>query len=304
MKVLFMGTPDIAAEMLRRIAPKQQVVGVFCQPDKPVGRKAVVTPPPVKVAARQLDIPVYQPVKLKDGGAAQLVRELAPDLIAVVAYGRLLPQEILDIPPKGCVNIHASLLPLYRGAAPIQHALLDGVTQTGVTAMYMAEELDAGDIIAQQPMTVTDQDDAATLFARVAEQGGQLLAQTLAAIEQGIATRTPQDTAQVTFAPPLTKEMGHFSFDEQAHVIFNKVRALCLWPNAWFTRDGKAVKVLKAHAAEQDGTPGTVLSLKPLTVAVGGGAIQLLQVKPEGSRLMDGRDYAMGLRIKEGQSLI
>lgn len=304
MRVLFMGTPDIAADMLGRIAPEHDIVGVFCQPDKPVGRKAVITPPPVKVAAQQLDIPVYQPVKLKDGTAAQLIRDLAPQLIAVVAYGRILPKEILDIPPMGCINIHVSLLPQYRGAAPIQHALLNGETETGVTAMYMAEGLDTGDVIAQVLMPITDEDDAATLFARSADVGGDLLAQTIADIEKGDICRCPQDDSQATFAPPLTKQAGLFTFEDNARDIFNKVRALCIWPNAYFIQDEKTIKVLKAQYSPKTGKPGVVLSLQPLTVAAKDGAVQLLEVKPQGGRLMQGRDYAMGLRIKEGQQFV
>lgn len=299
-----MGTPDIAADMLRRIAPAHDVCGVFCQPDKPAGRSAAVTPPPVKIAAVALGIPVYQPVKMKDRSAAALVRELAPDIIVVVAYGRLLPKEILDIPPMGCVNIHVSLLPRYRGAAPVQHALLAGETQTGVSAMYMDEGLDTGDIIAQIPIDISEDDDAWTLFARSAQVGGQLLEETLCDIENGAARRTPQNAEKATYAPPLKKEMGLFDFNGDAREIVNKVRALCLWPAAWFVRGGKTVKVLEARYSALCGAPGEVLSTRPLTVAAKNGAVVLLQVKPEGKRLMSGRDYAMGQRIKETQFLV
>lgn len=299
-----MGTPDIAASMLARIAPQQKVCGVFCQPDKPLGRKAVVTPPPVKVAAQALGIPVYQPLKLKDGAAADTVRALAPDIIVVVAYGRILPREILEIPPEGCVNIHVSLLPKYRGAAPIQHALLNGETETGVTAMYMAEGMDTGDIIAQVRLPITEEDDAATLFARAADAGGALLEQVLDDIAAGTARRQPQNEALASYAPPLSKDMGRFTFEEDARRIFGKVRGLCLWPNAYFERAGRTVKVLKARLSDAAGQPGQVLSLQPLTVATQDGALQLLEVKPEGGRLMTGREYAMGLRLKEGQFLI
>lgn len=303
MRILFMGTPDIAVVMLRALAREQEIVGVFCQPDKPVGRKAVITPPPVKMAAEELGIPVYQPTKLRDGSAAQTIQSLAPDMIAVVAYGRILPKEILDIPPKGCVNIHASLLPKYRGAAPVQTALLEGEAVTGVTAMYMDEGLDTGDAIAFAECPITDEDDAVTMFEKLGEIGARLLCRTASDIERGEAKRCPQNGDNATFAPPFTRESGAFAWDESARAIFNKARALCIWPNAYFEYDGKKIKLMQARPLAQSGRPGEILSIDPLVVAAGDGAVELREVKPEGSRLMRGAEWAAGRRFKAGDKL-
>ncbi len=295
-----MGTPEIAAEMLRAVATEHTVCGVVCQPDKPVGRKAVITPPPVKVAAEALGLPVYQPVKLRDGAAAQTLAAWQPDLAVVVAYGRLLPKELLDIPRLGCLNIHVSLLPKYRGAAPIQHALLNGETETGVTAMFLDEGLDTGDIAAVRRFPIAPEDDAGDLFARAAKEGAALLLEVLAQIERGAVTRTKQDDAQASFAPPVDAKTGQFAFTEDAADIVNKVRALALWPNASFVQDGRKVKVKKARVAEGGGEPGAVLSLHPLTVAAGSGAVILETVCPEGKKEMSGTSFAAGLRLRCG----
>ena len=304
MRILFMGTPDIAAVMLDALAREQTVVGVFCQPDKPVGRKAVLTAPPVKQLAQRLGIPVFQPTRLRDGAAAAKIRELNPDLIAVVAYGRILPREILEIPPKGCVNIHASLLPEYRGAAPVQTALLKGASLTGVTAMYMDEGLDTGDIIEASSCRITDDDDAVTLFDRLGKIGAGLLCRTVSAIEKGTAGRRSQPEEGVSFAPPFTRESGKFSWNESARDIFNKARALCIWPNAYFEYEGKKIKLMKARSVARTGNPGEILALDPLTVAAGDEAVELLEVKPEGSRQMRGSEWAAGRRFRTGDNLL
>ncbi len=304
MRILFMGTPDIAAVMLRALAREQEIAGVFCQPDKPVGRKAVITPPPVKLLAQELGLPVFQPAKLRDGKAAETIRALAPDMIAVVAYGRILPKEILEIPPKGCVNIHASLLPKFRGAAPVQTALLAGERVTGVTAMYMDEGLDTGDTIAFTKCPITDEDDAVSMFDKLGEAGAGLLCETAAAIERGEAKRTPQNHGAATFAPPFTRESGAFGWDEPARAIFNKARALCIWPNACFSYGEKKIKLMKARVLARSGRPGEILSVDPLVVAAGEGAVELCEVKPEGSRQMRGAEWAAGRRFKAGDSLL
>lgn len=304
MRVLFMGTPEIAAACLKALNAQQKVVGVICQPDKPVGRRAIITPPPVKLAALDMGLPVYQPAKLRDGAAAELIRSLKPELIAVVAYGRILPKEILDIPRFGCVNIHASLLPKYRGAAPIQHALLNDEKTTGVCSMYMDEGLDTGDIIASRELEITDADDEATLFVRLGALGALLLCETARDIENGIFARAPQNDAEASYAPPLQKHEGEFKWTDDARAIFCKIRALSMWPNAFFCEDGKTVKALKAAFVESSAECGRVLALKPLTIAADGGAVSLLEVKPEGSRLMSGREWAAGRRLKVGDSVL
>lgn len=304
MRVLFMGTPEIAAVCLKALSREHEIVGVFCQPDKPVGRKAVITPPPVKIAATELALPVFQPQKLRDGDAERVVRELNPDLIAVVAYGRILPREILEIPPLGCVNIHASLLPKFRGAAPIQRALLDDVKETGVCAMYMTEELDAGDIISARRVGVSDGDDAASLFVKMSVEGAKLLCETVRDIENGVIRRVPQNDELASFAPPIDKREGEFSWGDNAREIFCRVRAFSIWPNAYFIYDGKTVKVLRARFVESGAPDGQIISLDPLTIAARGGAIELLEVKPEGSRLMTGSEWAAGRRFKVGDSVL
>lgn len=303
MRILFMGTPEIAAVMLREIAKENEICGVFCQPDKPVGRKAIITPPAVKTTALELGIPVFQPQKLRDGEAAKTVWELAPELIAVVAYGRILPKEILDIPRFGCVNIHASLLPKYRGSAPMQHALLDGVRTTGVSAMFMDEGMDTGDIIEQRVIELSEDDDAEKLFERSGVLGASLLCDTVRAIAAGTAKRTPQDNAVATMAPMLTKEQGLFCFEDDAHEIACKVRGLSIWPNAYFEHAGKKIKVLKAHESDRSGAPGEVLGRSPLCIAAKNGSIELVEVKPEGSRAMSGSEWSAGLRLHEGDLL-
>ncbi len=300
MKVFFMGTPEIAAHILGRIARAHEVVGVFCQPDKPVGRKGVLTAPPVKTAAQELGIPVFQPVKLRDGSAADIVRASGADITVVAAYGRLLPDDVLAAPRLGSVNVHVSLLPKYRGAAPIQHALLCGEKRTGVTAMYMARELDAGDIIDVRPIDIGDEDDAASLFKKSAEEGAELIVKVLGDIESGRARRRPQDESEASFAPPLTKELAPFTFADGARDIFNRVRALCIWPVAEFTAWGKRVKVVRCALSDGEGRPGEILSFKPLTVAARGGAVALLEVKPESSSLMSGDQWAAGRRLGAG----
>ncbi|MEG0750542.1 MAG: methionyl-tRNA formyltransferase [Oscillospiraceae bacterium] len=298
MRILFAGTPEIAATMLRSLAFEHEICGAFCQPDKPVGRKAVVTAPAVKLAALELGIPVFQPTTLRDGAAAQIIRNLAPELIAVVAYGKLLPKEVLEIPPRGCVNIHASLLPKYRGAAPIQRALMNGERSIGVCSMYMDEGLDTGDIIESVMLEVSDCDDAVTMFARVGVCGAQLLSRTANAIERGDISRTPQRGELASFAPPLKKEEGAFCWTDDARDIFNKVRALSLWPNAFFVYAGRTIKVIKSRAIEFNAPCGEIISLNPLTVAASGGAVELLEIKPEGSRQMTGREWSVGQRLK------
>ncbi|MEA4911324.1 MAG: methionyl-tRNA formyltransferase [Oscillospiraceae bacterium] len=303
MRILFMGTPEIAATMLRALAAQQEICGVFCQPDKPVGRKQILTAPPVKQLALQLGVPVYQPVKLRDGTAEACIRSLAPDLIAVVAYGRILPKALLDIPPRGCVNIHASLLPQYRGAAPIQRAVENGDAVTGVTAMYMDEGMDTGDIIEMVRVPIGDTDDAASMFDKLGEAGAALLVKTVRAIESGTAVRTPQPADGCTLAPPITKQEGLFGFSDDARRIVNKTRAFCQWPNAYFQIKGKTVKVLRAAHVSETGEAGAVLARDPLTVAARGGAVQLLEVKPEGGRAMTGAQWAAGLRLKIGDRI-
>lgn len=304
MKVLFMGTPQLAARILEGIAGAHEICGLFCQPDRPAGRRGALTPPEAKFTAQRMGVAVFQPESLKAAETLTLIKALAPELIAVAAYGKILPKEILNQPPFGCVNIHASLLPKYRGASPLQHALLNGETATGVTAIQMNEGLDTGDILGARPFEILESDDANRLYERAAQQGTALLSEVLAEIADGRATRAPQDNAQASFAPMLTKEMGLFDFDQPAREIFNRVRALCRWPVAYFMFDGYKVKV---HAARclprQVGAPGEILSVNPLVAAARDGAVELVSLTPAGGRTMPGGAFGSGRGLKRGDSL-
>lgn len=306
MRILFMGTPDIAAQSLSAILAqgRHTVCAVFTREDKPVGRKQVLTAPPVKTLALEHGIPVYQPRTLRTPEAAQTVRALAPDIIVVVAYGRILPGEILSIPPHGAVNLHVSLLPKYRGAAPVQWSVINGDKRTGVTIMQLDEGLDTGDILRVAPVDIGAEETSGELFERVSALGAQTLLQSLDDVEQGRAQPVPQDDALATLAPPLTKEMALFSFERDARSLHDLIRGLNPWPVAYFVHGGKKIKVLAARLDEQaKGRPGEVLCTKPLTVACGSGALTLVQVVPEGSRAMDGAAWAAGRRLRAGDML-
>ena len=304
MRILFMGTPDIAAASLRRlIGAGHDICGVFTRADKPVGRKQVLTAPPVKQVALEHDIPVYQPTTLRDGEAARIIRELAPELCVVVAYGRILPPEVLAIPPKGCINLHVSLLPKYRGAAPVQWAVLNGDAETGVSIMYLDEGLDTGDILKVAPVQIGPEETSGELFERITAQGAETLLEAIDEIAAGTARAVPQDHSKATLAPPLTKEMAKFDFSAAADHLHNLVRGMNPWPMAYFVCEGKKVKVTRSRIAQGTGTPGQVLSTKPLVIACGEGALELCEVVPEGKRPMEGTAWAAGRRFAVGQQL-
>ena len=306
MRILFMGTPDIAAQSLEALyAAGHEICGVFTREDKPVGRKQVLTAPPVKQLALAHGTPVYQPRTLRDGKAAEDIRALAPELIVVVAYGRILPPEVLAIPPKGCINLHVSLLPKYRGSAPVQWAVLNGDAETGVSIMQMDEGLDTGDVLACEKIAIDPEETSGQLFDRVTAVGARVLCETLPAIAAGTLKAEPQARENASVAPMLSKEMAQFHLTDSAEHIHNWVRGMNPWPGAWFvTAGGKKVKVMECRVAESHGeAAGTVLATKPLTVACGEGAVQLLHVVPEGKKPMDGTSFAAGLRLKAGDSL-
>lgn len=305
MKIVFMGTPDIAAQCLREILAqgRHEVCGVFTREDKPVGRKQVLTAPPTKQVALAHNIPVFQPKTLRDGTAVEILRGLSPQLVVVVAYGRILPPEVLALPQYGCVNLHVSLLPKYRGAAPIQWAVLNGDRETGVTVMQMDEGLDTGDILRVQRVPIGPETTSGELFEQVTQVGAKLLCETLDQIEHKETTPHKQDDTQATLAPSLKKEMALFTFDQPAHTLHNHIRGMNPWPVACFEHAGKKVKVLKASVAEGTGAPGTVLALQPLTVACAQGALALETVVPEGKSPMSGHAWAMGRRFCVGDTL-
>jgi methionyl-tRNA formyltransferase len=303
MRILFMGTPDIAASCLEALyAAGHDICAVFTRRDKPVGRKQVLTAPPVKTVALEHGTPVFQPRTLRDGGEDENICALAPDLIVVVAYGCILPASVLAIPKYGCINLHVSLLPKYRGSAPVQWAVLNGDAETGVSIMQMDEGLDTGDVLTCKRIAIDPEETSGELFDRVTAVGAATLCEVIPAIEAGTLTAQPQDHEKASLAPMLSKELAEFHLTDSAAHIHNWVRGMNPWPCAWFvTSAGKKVKVTECRVAESHGeAAGTVLSTKPLTVACGEGAIELLRVVPEGSKPMDGSAFAAGLRLKAG----
>ena len=306
MRILFMGTPDIAADSLAALlGAGHEVCAVFTRRDKPVGRKQILTAPPVKQLAQQHDIPVYQPRTLRDGSSDALIEQLAPDIIVVVAYGCIIPPQLLHVAKYGCINLHVSLLPKYRGSAPIQWAVLNGDAETGVSIMQLDEGLDTGDVLMVEPVAIDPEETSGELFDRVSAVGAKTLVDALAKIEAGQLTPVPQDHSKATLAPPLSKDTARFAFTEDAAHIHNWVRGMNPWPTAWFEQDGKRIKVSECRLAEkpQNAAPGTVLALKPLTVAAQNGAVALLSVTPEGGKPMAGTAWAAGRRLKTGDCL-
>ena len=306
MRILFMGTPDIAADSLAALlGAGHEVCAVFTRRDKPVGRKQILTAPPVKQLAQQHDIPVYQPRTLRDGSSDALIEQLAPDIIVVVAYGCIIPPQLLHVAKYGCINLHVSLLPKYRGSAPIQWAVLNGDAETGVSIMQLDEGLDTGDVLMVEPVAIDPEETSGELFDRVSAVGAKTLVDALAKIEAGQLNPVPQDHSKATLAPPLSKDTARFAFIEDAAHIHNWVRGMNPWPTAWFEQDGKRIKVSECRLAEnpQNAAPGTVLALKPLTVAAQNGAVALLSVTPEGGKPMAGTAWAAGRRLKAGDSL-
>ena len=306
MKIVFMGTPDFAVPSLEGLAEAgHEICGVFTQPDKPVGRhQNKLQPTPVKECAQAHGIPVYQPERLRDGTALALLRELDPELIVAAAYGRILPDDILALPPKGCINVHSSLLPKYRGSAPINWAILNGERETGVTIQKMVHDLDAGDIILQRATPIGADENAAALYDRLALMGGELLTQAVAQIEAGTAACTPQDHAQATQAPMLSKALSPVDWTRSAQAIHNQIRGLYPWPAA--TTDiltGEPVKLWAARTAETPAAarPGTIISAgkEGIDVACGDGRVlRILELQAPGGKRMSVADYLRGHPIQ------
>jgi len=295
-----MGTPAFACPSLEALYEAgHEVCGVFTQPDKPKNRGMQLAPPPVKELALSHGTPVYQPGTLRDGEAANRIRALAPELIVVVAYGKILPKEILDIPPYGCINVHASLLPKYRGAAPIQWAILNGEEVTGTTIMHMDVGLDTGDIIAQAELEIL-QDTAGELFHRLSLQGAKLLVNTIPAILDGTAKRIPQDHARATNAPPLNRDMSPVDWSRRAEEIINQIQGLNPWPMATATFHDKIFKLHAAHvganSVRPSSTPGTILSAGEagLEIACGDGSVMITRLQAPDKKPMAAGEYLRG----------
>lgn len=305
MRIVFMGTPDIAAACLTALCDAgHEVCAVYTRRDKPVGRRQVLTAPPAKEAALARGIPVFQPKTLRDGGEDERIRALAPDVIVVVAYGCILPPSILNMPRLGCINLHVSLLPKYRGSAPVQWAVLNGDTETGVSIMQMDEGVDTGDVLLCRPVEIGAEETSGELFAHVTTVGAAALCKVLPQLEAGTIVPQPQAHAQASAAPMLTKEMAEVRFTQEASQIHNWVRGMNPWPMAWFTCRGRRVKIIECRTASAAGQrPGTVLCVRPLIVACTDGAVELRRVVPEGAKAMDGSAWAAGLRLQTGEML-
>ena len=299
MRILFMGTPDFAVASLRALVEAgHEICGVFTQPDKPKNRGHKMTPPPVKEYALTQNLPVFQPLKMKDGTALAIVQELKPELIVVAAYGRILPEEILQAAPYGAINVHSSILPKYRGAAPINWAILNGETVTGDTIMYMAKELDAGDIIRCAETAIDPDEDAQELTARLAELGAKTLVEVVADMGRGTVTRTPQDHSRSTYAPMLDKTLSPMDFKRSAQALHNQVRGLIPWPCATMALQGKTVKVFRTQVGEEtSAAPGTVVAAdkRGIAVACGDGRVlRITELQPEGGKRMAAAAYLAG----------
>ena len=301
MRVVFMGTPDIAATCLKKIlAEGFEVVGVYTQPDWPKGRGMKLVASPVKEIALAAGIPVFQPENFRQEETVEQLRALKPDVCAVVAYGRILPQKVLDVPAYGCINIHASLLPKYRGSAPYQWAVLDGLTETGVTAMYLTREMDAGDIIDVSKTPIGENETAGQLLDRLAVLGADLLSKTLTRFENGKVPAAAQNEAEVSYAPMLDKTMCPIDWTKTAQQVHNHVRGLHPWPVATMELEGKTFKVHATKVVEGSGNPGEILGLTKtgLRIACGEGAIEILSLQAEGGKRMAAPDYFRGHPLK------
>lgn len=305
MRILFMGTPDFAVASLRRLVEDgHEICGVFTQPDKPKNRGMKLIPSPVKEYALMQNLTLYQPLKARDGAAMSIVEQLAPELIVVAAYGKILPEELLNYPKYGSINVHSSLLPKYRGAAPINWAILNGETETGVSIMYMAAAPDAGDVIAQANTPIDPEEDAQTLTARLAELGAAALSETVTALAEGTATRTPQDESAFTYAPMLSRELSPIDWTRSAHAINCQIRGLIPWPAASTDSvTGETMKVFRSKESGEETTanPGTILSAdkRGIAVACGDGKVlYLTEIQALGGKRMAAADYLRGHPIQ------
>lgn len=303
LNVVFMGTPEFAVPCLTRlIADGHRIAGVFTQPDRPRGRGLATAPPPVKALALAHGLSVYQPAKLRDGQALRLLRALGPDLAVVAAYGRILPGELLAVPPLGCINVHASLLPAWRGAAPIQWSVMAGERKTGVTIMQMDAGLDTGDILLQRETPIGPEETAGELFGRLSVLGAQALSEAVRLLETGQAVRIRQDESLATYAPPIGRELAHLDFEKPAREIVDRVRGLYPSPGAFTLLGGRVLKVHKAVPAPGlSGRPGLLLDKKRLLVGCADGAVELLRIQPQGKKAMEGAAFVNGLRPAGGE---
>ena len=295
-RVIFMGTPDFAVPCLARLVEISDVVAVVTQPDRPKGRGQKLLPPPVKAFAQEHGIAVYQPVRVKAPDFVDVLRGLAPDLIVVVAFGQILSKEILSLPPLGCINVHASLLPRYRGAAPMQWAIVRGEKETGVTTMFMDEGLDTGDMLLRETLPITQAMTAAELHDEMMKLGADVLEKTLFSLSEGTLKRTPQDDALSTYAPLLDKEVGRIDWKKPAQEIHDLVRGLNSWPGAYTMLAGQKFTIWRTRLAEGTAEPGEIVSVtkQGLLVGTGEGMLEILEVQAPSKKKMAAGDYVRG----------
>ena len=307
-RIVFMGTASFSLAVLKMLIDNDyHIVGVVTQPDRYVGRKKVLTMPDVKVEALKYDIPVIQPARIKED--YQAIIDLQPDLIITAAYGQIIPQALLDTPRLGCINVHASLLPLYRGGAPVHQAISDGQDKTGVTIMYMVKKMDAGDMIAQKETPINDEDTVGVLYDRLSDLGAQLLKETLPDVLNGTNARIPQDESKVTYAPTLSREDERIDWNLSAKQVYNKVRGTNPWPGSYTTYQGKTVKIwagqvhhcenaMKHHAHQDNGTIVKIFK-DAIGVKVNDGVYLITELQLEGKKRMSVKDYLNGHCIFE-----
>jgi methionyl-tRNA formyltransferase len=303
-KIVFMGTPVFSVPVLRRIIDDgYEVIGVVTQPDRPVGRKKILTPPPVKVEALKHGIPVFQPEKIRQKDEMEKILSLHPDLIITAAFGQILPKEILEAPNHGCINVHASLLPELRGGAPIHYALIQGKKKTGITIMYMVEKLDAGDILTQAEVEITEDDNVGTLHSKLSETGAVLLSETLPKLLAGEVTPIPQNNDEATFAYNIKREQEKINWSKTGEEIYNHIRGLNPWPVAFTTLDGQTVKVWRAEKVPgaKGGVPGIIIKNESDGITVSTGdetAIKIKELQPSGKTKMTSEEFYRGAGAK------
>ena len=306
MKVIFMGTPDFAAASLEAlIGSEHEILAVVTQPDKPKGRKGELTPPPVKTIAVEKGIKVYQPVKVREPEFVEIIRDYKPDVIVVIAFGQIIPESILEIPKYGCVNIHGSLLPKYRGAAPIQWAVLDGEKESGVTSMLMDKGIDTGDMLLKKSIKLEEYETSGSLFDKLMALGAETLLETLEGLEKGSITPEKQGDSPTDYAKMLTKEMGLIDFTRTAAELDCFVRGMNPWPSAYTTLGGKTLKIWGAKPVAENGKAGSVLRVGKDSFVVGCGenALEILEVQLEGKKRMPAGDFLKGTHIEAGKEL-
>ncbi|MEK6778209.1 MAG: methionyl-tRNA formyltransferase [Candidatus Deferrimicrobiota bacterium] len=304
-RTVFMGTPPFAVPSLSALAGSETVTLVVTNPDRPSGRGQTLSPPPVKLEALRMGLPVFQPEKARNPDSVARIAAEKPDLIVVVAYGHILPKSILDIPAHGCVNVHASLLPKYRGAAPINWAVVRGEAVTGVTIMKMDVGMDTGPMLLARELPIGDDDTAETLFPKLSLLGVEALLEALRRLHDGTLPEIPQEDPLATYAPMIRKEHGRIDWSRPAREVRNLIRGMTPWPSACTSHDGKTLKILSASVREGRGEPGEILDVgrEGVLVACGDGALALGLVQPEGGKAMASRDYAQGRRVRKGDRL-